>query len=315
MNQFPNSTRACFECGSTDHLKVNCAQYKEKIERKKKEPCKYCKELGHHIKNCDRLKRKKEAIAKFEKTMEFPDLCQFVAPTPKQAKVAWATIVKSSGDEAVLQEVARENEYARSLIKLEKDRKLKKFEDRKAFKLKLKEDVNKAQQDNMVRIRGVYWFLYTEDTIDEFDPITELYDLREIARKLRYDYEMETALEDQNEALYEQQEYDRYIAEKNEERERNKAIMTKEEYERWIADDFHRLMDEADRDYYQRETMYLTRVSGEYAQNYMKCGLMVDPKFKSFKNEERNKELRLETAAQRGSRLKIELYRGKHDDL
>jgi len=278
MNQSFKSSRACFECGSADHMKANCEQYKQKIENKKKEP-------GNHIKECIKLNRKKAATETFQTTMEFPDLCQVVEPNPIPKKDAWASIVKSSGDPAVFQQIERKRKLKE--IKAEEEEE----EIDCTFKVKSPEKSNQLQQAKMVKIRGMYWFLFTHDTVDEFDPETELYDLREIASRLRYDYQMQEDLEELGHNLE--------CKEKDAERAANKARMTEEEYAQWDQDEFNRLIDEMDDDHYHSETMYLSAAPKNYSIHYAKTGQMLDVSFQSLENEERDNQLRKESASQR----------------
>jgi hypothetical protein len=295
MNQSFKSSRACFECGSADHMKADCEQYKEKIENKKKEPCRYCKEPGHHIKECNKLNRKKAATEKFQKTMEFPDLCQVVSePKPIPKKGLWAFIVKNSGDPTLFQDIENEVERKRKLkAESEKEKEKEKAKEIDCtFKFKSPEKSNQLQQAKMVKFRGMYWFLFTKDTVDEFDPETELYDLRDIASRLRYDYQMQEELEEENEEHMQQLEYDKYRKEKDAERVANKARMTEEEYAQWDQDEINSLIDDMDEDHYHSEAMYLSTAPGNYSMHYAKTGQMLNTSLRSLENEERKRSLK-----------------------
>jgi hypothetical protein len=271
------SIQTCFGCGSTAHLKRNCNVNRGRV-------CNYCKKSGHFVADCDKLKKKGEKK-------------QAAAAAEKSQVNSWANIVKKTGDVSVIAQVEADNKRV-------EDEKHRKKEEQRQFAIarhqkylaqletrhQAKEKANAEHIETLKRIRGPYWFMYTEESADEFSE-ESMYDIREIAEQLRYNHELASEMEEIKEELREKQEYEKYKSDKIAERGHYKATLSEEEFAEWEYNETNRLFDEIDEDHYRSETMYLSSVPTEYSRNYCMSGIMLNPEFRPIENERRNREI------------------------
>lgn len=229
------SIQTCFGCGSTAHLKRNCNVNRGGV-------CNYCKKPGHFIADCDKLKKKGEGKK------------QAAAAAEKPQVNSWANIVKKTGDVSGIAQVEADNKRI-------EDEKQRKKEEHRQFAIarhqkylaqlekrqRAKEDANAEHVENMRRIRGPYWFMYTDGSSDEYSE-KSMYDIREIAEQMRYKHDMEREVEEINAELREKQEYEKHKSDKNAERGHYKAILSEEEFAEWDRNQTNRLFDEMDDD-------------------------------------------------------------------
>ena len=278
MSLSANAIRTCFVCGSDAHLKRDCQVQKERMEK----ICNYCKNPGHLIRNCEKL-RKKEQSKKH-------------AEQPSQVNL-WTNIVKKTGDPLVLAQVEVDNKLAEAeeIRKKEKQRQfaiarhqryLEYLERRQVYK----ERANAGQITKMENIRGEYWFMHTEGTADEYFEKSK-YDIREIAGKLRYDYEMKKELDDMNEELQEERLTAEYRKNKTATRAYYKSILSEEEFDDWCSAELNDLFEEMNDEHYHAITTYTQHAPTEYAIHCMRTGELLDYSMKPFENRRRNNQI------------------------
>lgn len=207
--------------------------------------------------------------------------------------MSWASKIKVNGDKKVFEECEQSNVEREQLLKKAKQdeedaRKLAKqqFEERKALR-------EKTHIETMVDIRGVFWFLHTEGTLDEYNPSKKL-DIRRKAAQLRYDYECEEEVREQNEEMEYQNEMKRHAEKSAKEKAEAKARLSPEEYIQWKTDKFYETCDEYDEECWSMQSSYIgnTCIPSEYRRYAIQTGIHLNPVLKPLENEKRNMELK-----------------------
>ena len=294
--------KMCFECNEPGHVKRACPIY---IERGIAKPCGYCKKAGHKFQECPRLLAKQEQrraeIQSFQEKCEFVPLTNLPLPLPLPPlplplplppSSTFAAKVKYGGGElSVFRECEEANQVKKELVQRKHAKRIKMIKDQAEAKEEWKKMQNEMHLKKMIEIRGPYWYMWTEETTDEYNPRVGI-DLRDLAQRLRYDKDHADEKREDEERVLEEESETRYAKEKEEEDNYNKCNMRPEEYERYKEDRLFDLYDEISGDYLCAMTSYVLSAPNEYADECMRSGCMQDWKTKPIENARRNQELR-----------------------